>query len=311
MEYAQLGQSSLKVSRIGFGCEQLGGSDWGHIDETDAIAAVRVALDHGVNFFDTADVYGLGHSEVTLSKALGDQRSEVIVATKFGMNWKRGLGGQRATTYIDCSPKRVVEALEASLRRLRLDRIPLYQIHWPDPSTRLSDTLEALAKCQGEGKIMYIGCSNFSTNLLREAVQTLQVTSLQIQYNLLDRDAEKDVLPLCQAERIGVLAYGPLAQGLLSGKYGLDSKFEMSDRRSRLPMFRRESIRQNLPLIEKLRHVAQGHGKTPAQAALRWLLDRDSIGCVITGVKRPRQIEENTGALGWRLGEQDWDYLAS
>jgi aryl-alcohol dehydrogenase-like predicted oxidoreductase len=310
VEYAQLGRSDLEVSRIGFGCEQLGGSDWGHVDETDAIAAVRTALDHGVNFFDTADVYGLGHSEVTLSKALGSQRNEVIVATKFGVNWREEPGGQRATTYIDCSPKRVVEALEASLRRLRLDRIPLYQIHWPDPSTRLSDTLEALAKCQAEGKIRYIGCSNFRGDLLREAVQTQLVTSLQIQYNLLDRDAENDVLPFCQAERIGLLVYSPLAKGLLSGKYGLDSKFEETDRRSQLPMFRREIVRQHLRLIEKLREVAQKYGRTSAQVALRWLLDRDSTSCAITGVKEPRQIEENTGAIGWSLGQQDWDYLA-
>jgi aryl-alcohol dehydrogenase-like predicted oxidoreductase len=311
VEYVQLGRSSLNVSRIGFGCEQLGGNDWGHVDEADAIAAVRTALDHGVNFFDTADVYGLGHSEETLSKALGDQRSEVIVATKFGVNWRQDAEGTRATTYRDCSPKRVVEALEASLRRLRLDRIPLYQIHWPDPSTALSDTLEALARCQKEGKIRYIGCSNFPEDLLREATQSQQVISLQIPYNLLDRGAEKAILPLCQDRQIGVLAYGPLAQGLLSGKYGPDSKFDTGDRRSRLPTFRREVVDQNLPLIEKLREVAQGYEKTPAQVALRWLLDSDSISCAITGVKEPRQIEENAGALGWSLGQEDWDYLAS
>lgn len=310
MEYGQLGRSDLIVSKIGFGCEQLGGTDWGWVDEDAATAAVYKALDCGINFFDTADVYGLGHSEEILAKALGAHRKDIVIATKFGVNWHDNRGGERAKTFFDSSPKHVVEALEASLRRLQLDCIPLYQIHWPDPATPISETMETLLKCQRDGKIRYIGCSNFSADLLRQACRVGEVTSLQISYSLVDRHIEEDILPACEERGIGVLVYGPLAQGLLTGKYDLNVHFEENDRRNRLEIFRGELFIKNLQLVDKLKVIEGRYNQTLSQIAIRWILDHDSVCCAITGIKDIRQLEENVGALGWRLEPHDWKYLA-
>ena len=175
MEYTTLGQTGFRVSRIAFGCEQLGGYDWGKVNEKEAIAAVNRALDLGVNFFDTADVYGLGRSEENLAKALGSRRHEVIIATKAGVNWEIEPRGGRARTFLDSSPKRIVEAVECSLRRLKLDSIPLYQVHWPDQAVPVSDTMEALIKCQDQGKIQHIGYANITHTELSDAVEIHRV----------------------------------------------------------------------------------------------------------------------------------------
>jgi len=174
MEYKKLGETDLEISRIGFGCWAIGGHGYGKVDDNESIEAIKKALDSGINFFDTADVYGFGHSEEILGKALGTQRNDVIIATKFGINWK-----ENGHTFKDCSAKRVVKAVENSLRRLKIDTIPLYQIHWPDPNTTLQETMGALIDCQKSGKIRYIGSSNFNAGLIEQIQKIGRIESLQ------------------------------------------------------------------------------------------------------------------------------------
>lgn len=309
MEYTTLSHTDLVVSRIGFGCEPLGGTDWGKVDEQTAINAVARALELGVTMFDVADIYGLGKAERVLSQALGSRRHEVVIVSKFGINWQSDPAGGRARTFRDCSPARVVEALEQSLRRLQIDTMPLYLIHWPDPNTPIEATMEALLKCQQEGKIRHIGVSNFSLPLLQAANQTHPLAALELQYNLIERTADQEVLPYCREQEMSVLAYGPLAQGLLTGKYGLQTTFDTDDRRHRLPHFQGDNLTRHLQMVERLKVVARMHQKTPAQVALRWVLDQPGLSCVIVGAKSPIQIEMNVAASGWQLTPEDVDFI--
>jgi aryl-alcohol dehydrogenase-like predicted oxidoreductase len=310
MEYIQLSNTDLEVSRIGFGSEPLGGTDWGYVDESRAIKAVEQALDAGINLFDTADVYGLGRAEQVLSQALGTRRHDVVIVSKFGINWQPTSDGSRARTFRDCSPARVVEALENSLRRLRIETMPLYLIHWPDPNTPLADTLEALLKCREAGKLRYIGVSNFSLELLREAQHIQPLSAFEAQYSLLDRNIETDTLSYCTDQNIAVLAYGPLAQGLLTGKYHADTRFGQDDRRHRLPHFQADRLAANLATVERLKAVAASYGKQTAQVALRWVLDNPQISSLIVGAKSPEQVISNIGAVGWHLSPEDRAYIA-
>lgn len=311
LEYVKLGSTDLVVSQIGFGCEPIGGTDWGKVSDFDSVRSVRKALDLGVNFFDTADVYGLGYSEHILCKALGNARKEVVIATKFGVNWQLVRDTKRAKTFYDSSPAHIRKALEASLTRLKLECIPLYQIHWPDPNTSIADTMEELIRCKEAGKLLYIGCSNFSAGQVVQANQIHHLASVQTLYNLIDRRAEEEALPCCGMLEIGSIAYGPLAQGFLTGKYGLDAEFGDNDRRSRLAHFHGENLKRNLRLVERIKEVGQRYTKTPAQVALRWVLDNLQITCAIAGMKTPEQVEENVGALGWRLASEDRSLLCT
>ena len=266
-------------------------------------------MDYGINFFDTADVYGLGHSEERLASALGPKRKEVVIATKFGVNWTSNDSASRAHTFLDNSRRHVVEALEASLTRLKLDCIPLYQIHWWDPNIPIAETMDALLRCKEAGKIKYIGCSNFSASQISEANQLQRLVSVQIPYNLINRDVEKEVLPCCDQLQIGSIIHSPLAQGLLTGKYGIDVKFPADDRRGRLDQFQVKELENNLKLVEKLRSLGQRYCKSPAQVALRWLLENEQVTAVIPGIKEVRNVEENIRAFGWNLMEEDKESL--
>ena len=309
MEYVKLNNTDLLVSRFGFGSEPAGGTDWGKVDDRDSIAAIQKAVERGINFFDTADVYGLGRSEEILAEALGRDCQKVIIASKFGVNWNV-VPGKRAKTFFDGSPARVLEALEGSLRRLRLDCIPLYYIHWPDPNTPIADTMETLIKCKEAGKIRFIGVSNFSAELVRQAYSIHPLATVQTPYNLLQRQAELDLLPCCDELGVGAVAYGPLAQGLLTGKYGPDAKFGDDDRRSRLSHFQKETLKSNLTTVERLKVVGKQYEKSPAQVAIRWILDHPSMSCAIIGVKNTDQLEENLGAMNWTLAPDAWKFLA-
>lgn len=307
MEYKKLGLTDLKISRLGFGGCPIGGHGWGSVIDKNSIAAIRRAVELGINFFDTADIYGLGHSEEILSKGLGKDRKKVVIATKVGVRWD----DKEKISHNDLSSKHITQAVENSLRRLRIDCIPLYQIHYPDPKTPISETMEILKKLQKQGKIKHIGCSNFSSKLINEAQKYGRIESLQASYNVLDWALEKSLIPTCRKWEMSVIVYGPLAQGLLTGKYNLNTKFGKDDRRSRKEYknFRGKRFKANLVVIDKLKEIALKYNKTPVQIAIRWILDNDLITNAILGVKTPEEIEENAGVLGWKLTLKDRDIL--
>ena len=303
MEYTEIA-GYRDVSRLGFGCWATGGHGWGNIDDHDPIAAVECAFDRGITFYDTADVYGFGKSEERLYRALGNHRNKVVIATKFGVRWD-----DSGKTWKDISPSYMRKALEASLRRLKLDCIPIYYIHWPDGKTDLVDILQAMEGCMQEGKIGAIGISNFSTEQIKEAVEFAPIHGFQTRLNLLERTAIYDTLPLCRANNIAFISWGSLADGLLTGKFLKESTFSDNDHRSRNPHFQELQFLLNLEKVEKLKKLASAINVSSAQLALRWLLDTTGVGSVLVGAKSPIQIEENIGALDWRLSDSEYDQL--
>lgn len=295
MEYARLGRSLLEVSRVGLGCAPMSGYDYGAVDDADSIRAIRRALDLGITLFDTADVYGLGRVEEILAKGLGDRRHDVVVATKVGVRWN-----DSGATRRDLSPAWIVRALEDSLRRLRLDSIPLYQIHWPDPDTPLNDTLETLVRCREQGKIQHLGCCNFDAALLKTTLGLCRLESLQIPYSLAEREAE-GLFAATRDHGLGVLTYNTLAHGLLSGKYLRDSVFTGTDLRTRSPLFRGERLERNFELLARVQDAADRLDRLPVQVAIRWVLDNPAVTSALAGAKHPGQVEGNAGACGWNL----------
>jgi len=291
METYSLTDDMRHLSRLGLGGCPFGGHGWGPVDDRDSIHAIRRAYELGVNFFDTADVYGFGHSEHILRKALGPQRHSVHIATKFGVRWDA-----RGRTWKDASPNYLRQALDASLSRLEVECIDLYYLHWYDLKT-----LEALEELRRQGKIRAIGLSNVTAEQLRTAASIAPIATVQIQYSLVDQEKFERLAPVARQLGIRLTTWGSLAQGLLSGKYDGRPKFDTGDRRLHYDNFLGEKLRHNLLLVQELKNTASQLGKTPAQVALRWLLDTRSVGFALFGAKNIKQVEENLGALGWRL----------
>jgi aryl-alcohol dehydrogenase-like predicted oxidoreductase len=293
--------SRPEVSKICFGCEPLGGTDWGDVDVGAIATAVERALELGVNFFDTADVYGLGLSETRLAAILGLRRHDVVIATKGGVSWDTTSFGGRASVSMDSSPKYLRCAVEASLRRLRLERLPVYLIHWPDPNTDIRKTFECLTELQHEGKIGWIGCSNFSAHQLRLACEVADVSLVQLPLNILYDDLDPAMRQLVHEKEIGVVAYNVLANGLLTGKYGPDASFPESDRRSRLPLFQGEAYQRALQQVSEISINAVTHGLSCAQYAIEKVAGRAEVVSAIVGIKNSQQIEENCAFLLQRI----------
>ncbi len=309
MTYRGLQSLGIKLSNIGFGCWQLGGHAWGKVSEEEMVKAIYRAIDGGITLFDTAPIYGLGHSEEVLGKALGARRKDVVIATKVGLGWKKG---ETFEKYTDSSPANIEREIESSLRRLRTDYIDLYQIHWPDHNTSLENTFRAMEKLKKAGKIRCIGCCNFSLGLLRESLQYGEIESIQIPYSLVDRKVERDILPFCREYGISVLAYSPIARGLLAGNYDEKTKFEADDHRSRDidEYFGSGRLAINLEIVEKVKVVARKLNMTPAQVALRWVLENPCVISAISGVKNVAQVEQNASVLNVNLPEEDMGFLS-
>jgi aryl-alcohol dehydrogenase-like predicted oxidoreductase len=307
MEFISLGSTNLRISRLGFGCAAMGGYDYGLVDDDESVAAVRSALELGVNFFDTANVYGFGHAEEVLSRALGGNRADVIIGTKVGVAWDEG--GQ---TRRDLSPSAVLEALEGSLRRLRLDCIPLFQIHWPDTDTNtpIEQTMDVLRKCQEEGKIAHIGCCNFSLELIERAQRHSRIESVQLPFSLTDT-SHRGVIDRARDDySMSLLGYNCLAHGLLSGKYDAESVFIGTDLRKGVGYFVGEKGEANSAALERVTTIARFYGRTPAQVAIRWVLQHRPGSCAIVGTKTRTQAEDNSGAMDWFLSDEDCDFLS-
>jgi len=293
MEYRPLG--SLKVSLVGIGCNNFG---W-RTDAAGSAAVVDAALDAGINFFDTADVYGAGQSEEFLGKALKGRRDKAIIATKFGMKMGEGKEGAR--------PEYIRQALEASLQRLKIDTIDLYQIHFPDPNTPIEDTLQVLNDAVKAGKVREIGCSNFSAEQMRAARATSgprYFASVQNDYSLMKRDAEADVLPECSRSGVAFLPYFPLANGLLTGKYRKGRPFPDSSR-GKDAFGPRVFTPENMERVEALIAFAESRNHSLLELGFSWLTARPEVCSVIAGAKTPDQVRANSNAASWKLTSRD------
>lgn len=311
MQRRKLGDSDLEVTPIMLGAWAIGGSMWGGQDEAQAVATIQAALDAGVNIIDTAPVYGLGRSEELVARAIAGRRERVLLATKCGLDWEgpgeamrfsfTDVDGTDKPVFHNLRPARIRAECEASLRRLRTDRIDLYQIHWPDPTTPLEDSLAELVKLREEGKVRWLGVSNFSPAQLRIARQAGGIVSTQPQYNLLDRAIEAEVLPVCRELGLGVIAYSPMARGLLTGKIGRDHVFPATDHRARQPWFQPERRARILDALADARPIAQAHGISLGNLAIAWALAHPDVTAAIVGARTPEQARENVRASEVRL----------
>lgn len=308
MEYLTLKNSDLYVSRLCMGGCPMGGYGWGNVQEQELLDAVSAALDAGINFFDTADTYGLGQSERTLGKALGSRRDQAVIATKFGVRVENG------HTFYDNSPQWITAACEGSLQRLGSDHIDLYQVHYRDRKTPISAVLEALERLREQGKIRYFGLSNIHREDLPELTAWAgKFVSFQDEYSLACRKNEEDMIALAQDLSMTPLTWGSLGQGVLTGKYGASAAFGKDDRRSReiYVNFHGEKLVKNLQIVEAMRPIAAAHGKSVSAVAIRFILDHLPGSVVLCGAKRPAQILGNAEGLGWNLTDAELSCLDS
>ena len=306
MEYITLKNTDIKVSRFCMGGCPMGGYGWGNVQESELLDAISEALDKGVNFFDTADTYGLGQSERTLAKGLGERRKNVVIESKFGVR----VGGGK--TVYDNSSEYIQTALEESLRRLNTDYIDIYTIHYRDGKTPIADVIGKLDELKAAGKIRHYGLSNIHGNEADELIPYAEkFVCCQDEFSLACRKNEADLFSLQSKLHVTPMTWGSLGQGILTGKYGADVKFGADDRRSReiYVNFHGEKLKQNLRIVEVLKKVAEKHGRTVAACAIRWILDTLPESVVIAGVKRPSQLDSNIEARDWHLGIEEMKEL--
>ncbi|MCG8347493.1 MAG: aldo/keto reductase [Chloroflexales bacterium] len=303
MDLRQLGSRGPQLSTIGFGAWALGGAgwrfSWGAQDTQDSIAAIQRALDLGVNWIDTAAVYGLGYAEEVVGQALRGRRNQALIATKCGRVWDAD--GNIST---NLHPKNMRQELEDSLRRLDVDVIDLYQIHWPDPNIPIEEVWGQMTRFVEDGKVRYIGVSNFDLEQLQRCEAIHHVDSLQPPYSLIRRAIEADLLPYCAAQGIGVIVYSPMQSGLLSGNFDIQ-RLAPDDWRRNGPFFQEPQLSRNLAFVERLRPIAQRYGKSVGQLAIAWVLRQAAVTSAIVGFRQPDQVAQNLGGAGWTIESND------
>ena len=305
MEYRKL--DNLKISAIGYGAWGIGGAPfWSNEGDSKSIESIKISYESGINFFDTAPVYGFGHSEKLIGKALKSVRDKIILATKCGLRWgKESLGSLRK----DASRKSILEEIDQSLKRLNTEWIDVYQVHWPDLQTSQKETMETLLEIQAQGKIRYIGVSNYSVEQIKESSRYGKIISLQPEYSLLAREIEKDIVPVCLEKKIGIIAYSPLASGVLTGKYGRDTKFKDWRSKGIIGTFTGEGFLKNINKVERLEEIAKEEGKTCGQIAINWVLRQPGLTTALVGVKNAGQVEENIKAIGWQPSKENCEKI--
>ncbi|HOQ51224.1 MAG TPA: aldo/keto reductase [Candidatus Atribacteria bacterium] len=306
MRKRKLGWTDLELTVIGFGSWALGGGgwqfSWGPQDDEESIAAIHRALDLGINWIDTAAVYGLGHSEEIIAKALRGMSEKPIIATKCGRVWN-----EKGEVFGCLKRDSIRKEVEDSLRRLEVEVIDLYQIHWPDPEPDIEEAWSTMADLVKEGKIRYAGVSNFNVEQMKRIEKIHPIASLQPPYSMITRDIEKEILPYCAEKNMGVIVYSPMQKGLLTGKFTPErvKNLPPDDHRRSDPQFSEPLLSINLELIEKLKPIAEKHGRTLAQLAIAWVLRRPEVTAAIVGTRRPSQIEETFPAGDWELAAED------
>lgn len=308
MELRPFGRTGLDVSAVGFGCWEVGGG-YGHVEEAEFARAVGRALDLGVNCFDTAEGYGMGASERALGQALGGRRDEAIVVTKFGMNYRD------KPNLRDSSRERVFASIDKSLKNLGTDYVDVYLVHWPDRLTPFEETMQALGDVVRDGKVRFVGLSNFKLEEIEACMAVRRVDVVQYGWNMFDRRMQRDILPYCAEHGVGFMAYGSLAFGLLTGTFTEEMDFGTQDWRSRqgnmgsikmfAALFGPEKFKDNVRAVEQLEKIAARYDKSLPQLALRWATSHPAVSTALVGCRTVSEVEDNVGALGWSIDDAD------
>lgn len=313
MEYRKLGNSDIQISVIAFGAWAAGGWMWGGTDRKEAVEAIEKSVDLGITTIDTAPVYGFGLSEEIVAEAVAGKRDQVQILTKFGLRWDT----TRGIFYFDSQDAKgnfvkinkyagkqgIVEECEKSLRRLKTDYIDLYQIHWPDPTTPIEETMEAVATLIKEGKVLAAGVSNYSADQLKTAEKVTPIASNQVPYSMVNRGIETDLVPYCLERNIGILAYSPLQRGLLTGKITDDYTFASGDHRPSTSFFKPENRRRTNEFLSRIKPMADEKGATLSQLVINWTIQQPGISCALVGARNARQAAENAKLISLSASE--------
>jgi len=305
MQKRQLGKTDMRLTTVGLGTWAMGGPweyGWGPQDDEEAIAAILEALNQGINWIDTAPAYGLGHSEELVGRALRQTSHKPYIATKCGILWN-----EKKEKVVHLKRDSIRRECHDNLRRLGVEQIDLYQMHWPDPDPDIEEAWEEMARLQKEGKVRYLGVSNFSVPQMERVASIHPISSLQPPYSMLRREVERELLGYCARHNIGVVAYSPMQRGLLTGKFSPERLAALApdDHRRRSPEFQEPQFTATLELVEGLKRIAERHDRTVAQLAVSWVLRRPEVTAAIVGARRPGQIAETAPASDWNLGKED------
>lgn len=301
MEYIKTQVEDLKLSRVGLGTWAIGGANWGETNVDEAIRTIHKAVDMGITVIDTAPIYGCGHSEEVVGKALADggRRNKVVLATKCGLSWD-----ENGNAYRDCRPETIRKEVELSLKRLKTDHIDIYQIHWADIKVPFAETAGTMQELINEGKIRAIGVSNMSNAQMDEWRKTAPIHTLQPSYNILENKLFEDQIPYCLENDINVISYSSLCRGLLSGKYYVGMKFREGDMRNEEdPKFQGENFKNHIAAVDELKEYAKQFGKSVSELAVRWVLDK-GVSCALWGARTPEQLDNIPGVMGWSLTKE-------
>ena len=309
MEYRKFGPTDMTVSVLGFGCWEMGGG-YGDISESEVVNAVHRAIDLGINCFDTAPAYGRGESETMLAKALGPRRKDVLVVTKCGVGYQDRPKGR------DSRMVTIMESIEQSLRNLQTDYVDVLLIHWPDVNTPFEETMAALDNIVQQGKARAIGVSNFTLEQIEECEETRPIDVVQYGLNMFDRRVQQQISPHCLERDIGLMVYGPLAFGLLTGAFTSETTFEANDWRAtggrpgwNVGVFAEENFQRNVQVVEELGTIASRRGKRMPQLALRWVLSNPAVSVALVGTRSIQEVEDNMGVLNWSLSAMDLEEI--
>ena len=312
MLYRKFGSSDLETSVVGFGGWPMGRGHYGSFDEQQVIDSIHRSIDLGVTLFDTAAVYGWGEGEKLLGRAMEGKRQDVVLVSKGGIPWDEPGGGSRR----DSSRESLTKSLDESLTRLGTDYLDLYLVHWPDESRPMSEPMEAFAEFQRQGKIRYGGVSNFSPQQMADCLGVFPIVTNQVGYHLFDFRPEPEVVPFCRENGMGIMAYGSLAHGLLTGTMSPETTFEDDDWRRNLmafgqPLFEGQNFLDNLAKVDRLKEIAADKGLTVAQLALSWVASESTVSVALVGTRRPEEMEENVKAIEWVMTPSEREEIRS
>ena len=310
MRYKKFGNSDLETSVVGFGGWPMGRGHYGSFDDNEVVRAVHASIDMGVTLFDTAAVYGWGEGEKLLGRALEGKREDVVIVSKAGIPWDEEGGGRRR----DSSRESLEKSLNESLSRLQTDYLDLFLIHWPDESRAMSEPMEAFAEFQRQGKIRYGGVSNFSPQQMADCLDVFPIVTNQVGYHLFDQRPEPEIFPFCADNGMGIMAYGSLAHGLLTGTMTPETTFEEDDWRRSLmafgqPIFKGQNFLDNLNKVDTLKDMAADRGFSVAQLALAWVASQPTVSVALVGTRKPEEMEENVAAADWELSASERDEI--